>query len=350
MGFFFRRKKQIILGIHGLGNKPPQDTLTLWWLNSMREGLQRIGKTRLHIPFELVYWADVLYDKPFDPSITDPAHALFNAEPYMEVKPGQAVRPVTFRKKIMRFIESRLDKIFLKNDMTLNFEGLTNKIINKYFHDLETYFGDRLNPAQTPYDSDKELIRKRLIDVLTRYRKYEIMVIGHSMGSIITYDVLIQYPQIPEVHTLVTMGSPLGLPVIVSRIFLELKKFKPGIKKPPAPGKVSYKWYNISDEDDNVALDHSISTDYERNEKGINVEDINVCNDYEINGESNPHKVYGYLRTPEFASILDQFLIEEKRNIFYIGFKSIQDSLQRAAGKIQKIFRGKNRGGQPPVL
>jgi hypothetical protein len=99
MRFFFRRKKQIILGIHGMGNKPPKDTLTLWWLNSMREGLARIGKKRLNIPFELAYWADVLYDKPLDPSITDPAHALFNPEPYTEVKPGQVVRPVTFRKK-----------------------------------------------------------------------------------------------------------------------------------------------------------------------------------------------------------------------------------------------------------
>jgi len=349
MRFFFRQKKQIILGIHGLGNKPPSDILAQWWLNSMREGLARIGKTRLHIPFELVYWADVLYDEPLDPSITDPSHALFNPEPYTEVKPGQVVRTVTFRKKIMRFIGSKLDKIFLKDDMTLKFEGLTNKFISKYFHDLEAYFGDSSNPVQEPHYSAKELIRKRLIDALTRYRKYEIMVIGHSMGSIITYDVLVHYPQIPEVHTLVTMGSPLGLPVIVSRIYLELKKFKPDIKKPPAPGKVSNKWYNISDEDDNVALDHSISNDYEKNEKGINVEDINVCNDYEFNGESNPHKVYGYLRTPEFAGIIDQFLTEEKRNLFYMGFKSIRDSLQRAADKIKKIFQEKNRGDQPPV-
>lgn len=342
MKFFFRYKKQIILGVHGLGNKPPKDTLTLWWLNSIREGLQRIGKTRLHIPFELVYWADVLYDKPLDPSITDPAHPLFNAEPYKEGKLSQVVRPVTLRKKIMRYIESKLDKIFLNNDMTLNFESLTDKIINKYFHDLETYFGDKLNPVQKPHDSAKELIRKRLIDALIKYKKYEIMVIGHSMGSIIAYDVLVQYPQIPEVHTLVTMGSPLGLPVIVSRIYMEVKKLNLDIIRPHTPEKVSYKWYNISDEDDKVALDHSLSDDYEKNEKGINAEDINVYNDYEINGQANPHKIYGYLRTPEFAGIIDQFLIEEKRNIFYIGFKSIQGSIQTAAGKILKIFGGKN--------
>ncbi len=313
----------------------------------MREGLARIGKKRLNIPFELAYWADVLYDKPLDPSITDPAHALFNPEPYTEVKPGQVVRPVTFRKKIMRFmrfIGNRLDKIFLKNDMTLKFEGLTDKFISKYFHDLEAFFSDSSNPGQKMHDSAKALIKKRLIDALTRYRKYEIMLIGHSMGSIIAYDVLVQYPQIPEVHTLVTMGSPLGLPIIVSRIYLELKRSNPDLIKPPAPEKVTYKWHNISDEDDNVALDHVISNDYEKNKKGINVEDINVCNDYEINGHSNPHKVYGYLRTPEIASIIDQFLTEEKGNIFYMGFKSIQGCLQKAAYKFKKIFQGKNSG------
>jgi hypothetical protein len=46
---------KIIIGIHGLGNKPPKTILTEWWGKSILEGLK---KYNFHIPdfeFELVY-------------------------------------------------------------------------------------------------------------------------------------------------------------------------------------------------------------------------------------------------------------------------------------------------------
>ena len=33
--------------------------------------------------------------------------------------------------------------------------------------------------------------------------------------------------------------------------------------------------------------------------------------DYEVDGKDNHHKVYGYLRTPEMAEILDEFLTDD---------------------------------------
>jgi len=59
---------RFILGIHGLRNKPPQALLNEWWQLALREGLERIGHPRINIPFELVYWADLLYPEPLDPS------------------------------------------------------------------------------------------------------------------------------------------------------------------------------------------------------------------------------------------------------------------------------------------
>ena len=54
---------KIIIGIHGLGNKPPHDTLHKWWLKSICEGLQKINKLDYTPDFALVYWADILNDK-----------------------------------------------------------------------------------------------------------------------------------------------------------------------------------------------------------------------------------------------------------------------------------------------
>ncbi len=51
--------KKMIIGIHGLGNKPDATLLHDWWLNAIHEGLGRISKPRENIPFKMVYWADI---------------------------------------------------------------------------------------------------------------------------------------------------------------------------------------------------------------------------------------------------------------------------------------------------
>ena len=61
----------IIIGIHGLGNKPPPKTLSRWWQAAIREGLERIKKPNPPFTFELVYWAHYLYPLPLKPRIKD---------------------------------------------------------------------------------------------------------------------------------------------------------------------------------------------------------------------------------------------------------------------------------------
>ena len=59
---------KIIIGIHGLGNKPPKDLFDNWWQQSIAEGLKRIGRPRHDFNFELVYWADSLHPVPLNPN------------------------------------------------------------------------------------------------------------------------------------------------------------------------------------------------------------------------------------------------------------------------------------------
>ena len=37
-----------------------------------------------------------------------------------------------------------------------------------------------------------------------------------------------------------------------------------------------------------------------------------MINNYELNDKRNPHKSYGYLRTPEFSKVLYEFIKSEK--------------------------------------
>lgn len=307
---------KIIIGIHGLGNKPSEDLLNKWWLASIREGLNKIGQADLDIPFKLVYWADVLNPEPENPNITDEDNPLFMEEPYKPSAGNKKSEENTVRPRILKYIEEQLDNIFLKEDMTINFSGVSERIIHTYFSDLEAYYSGKHILKDDLKRTAREIICSRLKQVLEEHEQDEILLIGHSMGTIISYDVLTDEPQNISVNTFFTIGSPLGLPVIVSRIYSEQKKKDSSLKVLSTPDSIQNAWYNISDPEDMIALDHTLADDYLPNKFGVLAKDMNVYNDYEINNERNPHKIYGYLRTVEAAKIISDFLsLKEKTGI-----------------------------------
>ena len=81
------------------------------------------------------------------------------------------------------------------------------------------------------------------------------------------------------------------------------------------PPGVTNKWYNLADIMDKVALNYKLSDDFIQNIAGVAPEDFLVINNFETDGVKNPHKSFGYLRTPEFSEILNDFIGDEKRNL-----------------------------------
>jgi len=53
----------VIIGIHGLGNKPSKRQLRRWWKLAMKEGLKTNNYPSVLPKFKLVYWADVMHEK-----------------------------------------------------------------------------------------------------------------------------------------------------------------------------------------------------------------------------------------------------------------------------------------------
>ena len=312
---------KVIIGIHGLGNKPPKDLLEEWWLVSMREGLKSIGKYVFPAKFELVYWADILYDKPLDPSCVESSNPRYLEERYTPSPINYKPKQHKIKQKVLDIIEKQMDKILLNERHSVAYDHITEIIISKYFHDLEIYYSTpphdkRKLSGQVSGDSSgvsaKERIRNRIDSVLRKYRRHDILLIGHSMGSIIAYDVLsLMKPEV-NVNTFVTIGSPLGLPVVMKKIADELgAKINNSIKL-KTPESVMRNWYNFSDLEDKVAINYNLSDDYEANSLGVNAIDTIVNNNYSINDVSNPHKAYGYLRTPEFSKVLYEFFTYDK--------------------------------------
>ncbi|MDA3893676.1 MAG: hypothetical protein PF517_18585 [Salinivirgaceae bacterium] len=304
--------KQVIIGIHGLGNKPPKYLLKKWWKDAILEGFSHQNIKTILPEFELVYWADLLYDKPLDKWEKNTDSPYFLDEPYEKAKGKFVPEDHSLRIRVIDFISRQLNKIFLNDDRTLNYGYLSDRILKRYFHDLDVYyFEEHKDEFDTTYKARK-LIRKRMVDTLFKYKDYEILIVAHSMGSIVTFDVLSFVMPEAKINTLITIGSPLGLPVVVSKIASEHKKIFHDNHLLITPHSINKRWINMADILDRVALNYKLSDDFTPNTNGILPIDYLVNNNYKINGERNPHKSFGYLRTPEFTRILHEFISERK--------------------------------------
>lgn len=321
--------RKVIIGIHGLGNKPPKYLLQKWWKEAINEGLKSSGMQQKLPKFELVYWADILYEKVLNRSEKDKDSPYFLDEPYIEALKTIIDERHPFREKFVGFISDQLNKIFLNEDKSLNYSFITDAILYKYFRDLEVYYSKECKDESKVNCRVHDLIQERLVQQIAKYHNYDIMIIAHSMGSIIAFDVLNFLIPEARIHTLVTIGSPLGLPVVVSKIAAEQKKKLKDKSIMATPPGITYNWFNLADIRDLVAINYKLSDDFGENENGILPKDFLVNNNYEINGEKNHHKSFGYLRTPEFSKIICDFIADEKLNLWQKVLKKVQGFLEK---------------------
>lgn len=299
---------KIIIGIHGLENKPPEKLLGKWWKKAISEGLQAIEHPNAYFDFELVYWADIFYPRPLNPLETDRKSPFYLDEPYARANNSIRNEPSKFRRKVLDILEKQLDRLLLRKDLTSNFSGITDMILRRFFKDLTGYYGGKYQIENHDSEQAKKVIREKLANLLYNHREKEIMLIAHSMGSIIAYDVLVENVDNFQVDTFITIGSPLGLPVIMGKIAAERGLEKKGRQKLTTPENVMRNWCNFSDLNDKITYNYNLADDYDQNTRKVQAIDYIVSNDYEIDGAKNPHKVFGYLRTPEISRVIREFL------------------------------------------
>lgn len=305
---------KIVIGIHGLGNKPPKETLEKWWKQAIIDGLKNYNYPEVKFNFELVYWADILHPEPLSFNETDKENPLYLSEPYSSEKFAGANEPQSFRKKAIDYLEKYSDKILLNGVMSLKLPRLTELFIHRHLRDLEIYYSSSVINHNGKKHPVREVIITRLTDVLKKHRDKKIFLIAHSMGSIIAHDALIDYVPDIDIDTLVTIGSPLAQKYHIKKIQTEHNYGSNN--KLIVPNNVCRYWYNLSDLEDQIAVNHNLSDLYKSGSKSVTVNDMIVKNKFISDGLVNPHKSYGYLRTPEFALIMYKFLIYNQPKIF----------------------------------
>lgn len=305
---------KIVIGIHGIGNKPPKELLAKWWKEALLEGLRKNNHSVKDFNFELVYWADILHKTPLNPNEINTESDFHISEPY---KPGEAKparEEMSYRKKALEYLEKYSKKILVNGVLSINIPSLTELFIHRHLRDLEVYYSPVFTFENGKQKPVRQVIIERLVEALQRHKRKKIFLSAHSMGSIIAYDTLKYYSPEIKVEIVATIGSPLGQQFVISKIKSESEKSNN--KAFTIPDNIVGGWYNFADEEDQVAINHELSRIYKENSSGVKIKDILVQNNYKISEIRNPHKSYGYLRTPEFSAVLNSFLTSRRYDLF----------------------------------
>jgi len=174
---------------------------------------------------------------------------------------------------------------------------------------LEIHLRDLRRYVKNEYDV-AEFTRRLLKMPLRAAWKSErpILLIAHSMGSIIAYDALWQLSQEfgnnRSIDLFLTMGSPLGQRFIQHRI--KGWREQPDNRYP----RVIKRWVNIAAVGDLTALDVRLQNDFEAMlQLGLveSIEDREIYNYFRLEGELNVHAEYGYLVNEVTAGYISEW-------------------------------------------
>jgi hypothetical protein len=248
--------------IHGLANKPALHELRRIWLDALALTIQDnqgfdLGASGVTSSF--VYWANLFYDTPLPASEyesrkdelkakvaedlpldsdawTQEMFLRFNVEneaAHVEEPPTDETTPQYERIPIPWFLKQRLMQHFVKeaHDYLFNVNGIRDKIQSLVMEDF----------SKVPQG--------------TRH-----VLVGHSQGSFIAYDILTRVTECKAVDGLLTLGSPLGVDEIQDKLVWS--------RENGFPGKLNGDWVNVYDPYDAVArLDPQLRNDFKKNDQ-----------------------------------------------------------------------------------
>ncbi|MCG8341707.1 MAG: hypothetical protein MI684_02615 [Chlorobiales bacterium] len=303
-----------LLLVHGRGWEPPESSLRNLWLNAIKWGLKRdVPEAADHfneVKIEFVYYGDINNDflqKALNETWWDDTESMRDTlQELMKLSASQFTR---------KAYDNLPDKNSFKEGVAdmlsplLNFFQLSEEVIDQMAPDMREYWNDetlfgtavRL-PMIKPF--------KRALD-----RNGSTAIVSHSLGSMISYDILWKFSRYGEwfdywekkIDLFVTLGSPLGDVTVRGKL-----KGKDAKGERHYPGNIR-KWVNIAAEDDYICHDFKISKDYREMKKlGLieSIEDYKICNLSVHKGKSNPHHVFGYLVHPKTVEILAHWILE----------------------------------------
>ncbi len=192
-----------IVGIHGAYNEfwGPHE-LKSKWLPALRDGLWHHGMEIADSDFDVVFYGDLFRR---DPEVEEPTKVAAEREAIAEL---------------------------LHNYTADDLLGLLRLTEGASFFTRTVDLVAEIN-------NDPEFVKKVHDRVRSVVKPDTRVIVAHSMGTLVAYGAVAAHPEW-NVHTLVTMGSPLGLPDTIA-----------GLNPPPIDGKGQWpgsikRWVNVA--------------------------------------------------------------------------------------------------------
>jgi hypothetical protein len=241
--------------------------------------------------FDLVSWTFDFYGENRDINID--LAAIEAVIRQREPAATDYAEAVNWRRRLARWMFSAADI------MPFLIPHISDERLELHLRDLQRYLRDRNDIA----DHTRQMLKIPLRAAAEAGRP--VLLIGHSMGSVIAWDSLWQMSRQDgddvRIDTLLTMGSPLGQRYIQRRLqgFAEqgVRRYPEGIGH----------WINLSAVGDLTSLDPSLANDFGAMAKlGLvdSIEDHLVYNWFRLDGVLNVHAEYGYFVNSVTARIV----------------------------------------------
>jgi hypothetical protein len=304
--------------IHGIANKPAPEVLLEQWRVALLDD-DGLDLDALGVTMSMVYWADVMYAEPalvaaaHESSAADLTEGSSREDEDLAWARALAPSERAFVEALGLAVGLPLPEmesvaaVGLTGQVALQGSSLEavplpwwlkRRLMRVLLRDVHHYLFDA---ASTPRPGEtfqvRREIRARAVAALHggAARPGPHVVVGHSLGSVIAYDVLTGGVGAPDVDALVTLGSPLGL-----------SEVQHALAPPwtvgdgwPATIRAGGSWTNFADRLDPVCgADPRIASDYRRAGETV-VTDVLVGN-----GGSWRHSVTKYLGQLQVRSIL----------------------------------------------
>ncbi len=299
----------LIIYVPGIKPKPPaaEHRAMLWrcLLEGVRRADPEVAADLAHHPscFTLVSWSHLFYDEKRDLAIDLPGIERVLSMPGPS---GQDLREAhSWRRRLRRSLYLLCDAFPALFDLV----GDPNMRVS--LRDTRRYFADEEGAARQ--------VRQMLADVLLEawQTKRRVLLAGHSLGSVIAFDVLwdlSHHSSVPgEVDLFLSIGSPLGLRFVRKRL---LGAGEAGRQRFPTRIR---RWQNLSAVGEMTALDRSLAGTWaEMSELGL-VEQISDRLDLQTYFRDadglNVHRCYGYMVNPVLGATLARWWREQPAQV-----------------------------------
>ncbi len=327
-----KKKQAAVVFVHGLAKKPTPDKLREIWLWALERDNPKpevFGTSNRSIVLAdqgvehmFTYWADVFYGTDYETDyraqyenakdlVIDPSN-LDDVTGQLNLPKPSTPREARFLKKLEAALDAKAVSVLGAEAAPASAaratapgqfeiaswlpdpvkEAIIRKAAMEAYYFLFDKEYERADGAR--YKVRNEL-RDRLLKDLhaAKATAEKIVIVSHSMGTMIAYDVLRNVADCPQVETLITLGSPLG----ITEVQDELRAFD--VDEVDFPATKLGRWINVYDPRDPICgLDPRFANDF-KPVNGKKVEDIE-----ESNWGDWRHTITHYLAGVKFRAAL----------------------------------------------